>query len=252
MVEMLVVLPVLLLVGMLVVQYVLIFQARNALDYALNEAARQGAIDHASEAAVVGGLAAGLAPWLYGADGLPEKMLRERQAIVHVREGMALGWIRLAQRSPTLESFRDWAEPALDAHGEQIRGTDEIPNDNLDNRRLKAEPASGVAGRVHGEPVGRVSGQTLADANLLRLELHYGVRLGVPVVGKLVLETLQALQGCAGTAGNPLHDQGATAELDHCAFYRQGRIPVSAVATMRMMSPARRSSLLQAALLGQP
>ena len=249
---MLVVLPVLLLVGMLVVQYVLIFQARNALDYALNEAARQGAIDHASEAAVVGGLAAGLAPWLYGADGLPEKMLRERQAIVHVREGMALGWIRLAQRSPTLESFRDWAEPALDAHGEQIRGTDEIPNDNLDNRRLKAEPASGMAGRVHGEPVGRVSGQTLADANLLRLELHYGVRLGVPVVGKLVLETLQALQGCAGTAGNPLHDQGATAELDHCAFYRQGRIPVSAVATMRMMSPARRSSLLQAALLGQP
>ena len=78
MVEMLVVLPVLLLVGMLVVQYVLIFQARNALDYALNEAARQGAIDHASEAAVVGGLAAGLAPWLYGADGLPEKMLWER------------------------------------------------------------------------------------------------------------------------------------------------------------------------------
>lgn len=248
MVEMLVVLPALLLMALAVVQCVLVFQARNALDYALNEAARAGAVDHASETAIVRGLGAGLAPWLYGADRMEEKMLNEGRGMAHVVFGRGQGWIQLAQRSPTLESFRDWAEPALDAHGEEIRGTDEIPNDNLDNRRLKAQPRSGVAGVVNGEPMGQASGQTLADANLLRLEMQYGVRLGVPLVGKLALRTLMMLKGCNGL-GSLVGSVGESG--DACSFYRRGRIPVSVVATVRMMSPARRSSLLQAALPGQ-
>lgn len=248
MVEMLVVLPALLLMALAVVQCVLVFQAHNALDYALNEAARAGAVDHASETAIVRGLGAGLAPWLYGADRMEEKMLNEGRGMAHVVSGRVQGWIQLAQRSPTLESFRDWAEPALDSHGEEMRGTDEIPNDNLDNRRLKAQPRSGVAGVVNGEPIGQASGQTLADANLLRLELQYGVRLGVPLVGKLALKTLMTLKGCNGL-GSLVGSVGESG--DGCSFYRRGRIPVSVVATVRMMSPARRSSLLQAALPGQ-
>ena len=72
--------------------------------------------------------------------------------------------------------------PVLDRHGEPLAGLMEIPNDNLDNRRIRTEPASGAAGSLLGEPIGSVSGQTLADANLLRLELIYGVRLAVPVI----------------------------------------------------------------------
>ena len=95
---------------------------------------------------------------------MAEKMLKEQQARLHVTGGRAAQWIEVKQLSPTLESFSDWAGPALDPFGERIAGQDEIPNDNLDNRREKTMPTSGTSGYRGNEPIGRSSGQTLADA----------------------------------------------------------------------------------------
>lgn len=244
-VEMLVAVPALLLLAMAAVQFALVFQARHKLEYALNQAARQGAVDHASEMAIVSGLAAGLTPWLYNSRNIAEKIANEKLAMAHVVRGRAEGWIDLAQRSPTRESFRDWAEPALDAYGRVIPGQTEIPNDNLDNRRQKAQPASGVQSHVGGDPVGRASGQTLTDANILRLEMQYGVPLNVPLIGKSVLAMLRRFNGCDNFVGRVA---SLSDEVDRCRFYAAGRIPVSTVATVRMMSPARQSSLLGNAL----
>ena len=72
-----------------------------------------------------------------GAGSMAEKMLKEQQARLHVTGGRTAQWIEVKQLSPTLESFSDWAGPALDPFGERIAGQDEIPNDNLDNRREK-------------------------------------------------------------------------------------------------------------------
>ncbi|MDO5102216.1 MAG: TadE/TadG family type IV pilus assembly protein [Lautropia sp.] len=253
-VELIVALPVLLLLLLAIIQFVLVFHAKHSLDYALNEAARQGAVAHADPAAIKQGLANGLAPWLHGAKDWKSKLTAEAQAMIEVESGMRLGWLRLAQRSPTLESFEDWAEPALDAFGERIQGMDEIPNDNLNNRRLKTQPRSGSAGLRRGEPVGQRSGQTLGDANLLRLEMDYGVRLSVPLIGRLVLGALSSWNGCGDQA---LYQVGTP---DVCRYYKartllgkaDGRIPVKVVATMRMMSPARRSDWLQAAMNPPP
>jgi hypothetical protein len=218
-------------------------------------------------------------PYLEGASDWTGLLAAEAGAGEHVAQGAAAGWILLRQRSPTLESFEDWSEPALDAMGEPIAGLSEIPNDNLDNRRTRAQPVSGIAGVRMAEPIGRVSGQTLADANLLRLELVYGVRLGVPVVGSLVLRTLSAWNGCSSASPAPWlngpqgggqqpsagdREPGAnrlglvllgpvgplpSAQAWQCGFYgarddegrADGRIPVRLSATMRMMSTARRS-----------
>ena len=274
-VELLLALPVILLLGLGIVQFALVYQAKHALDHALTQAARQGAVDHASTESIRAGLASGLAPYLYGATDWDGLLQAELRAAGHVDEGSAAGWITLRQRSPTQESFDDWGEPALDAMGRSIPGMMEIANDNLDNRRLRMQPVSGVAAVHLSEPIGQASGQSLADANLLRLELVYGVRLVVPVVGPLVIRTLSIWNGCkpiprapaqgsatdAASAAPPPDRLGllvlgvVEAQVSQqpwmCQFLGSGdgegnaggRIPIRASSTMRMMSTARRSEL---------
>jgi hypothetical protein len=281
MVELLLALPVVMLLGLGIAQFTLIYQAKHALDYALTQAARQGAVDHASRESIRAGLAAGLAPYLYGASDWAGLLAAEARAGQHVDQGAAAGWIRLRQRSPSRESFDDWAEPALDTMGAPIPGLVEIANDNLDNRRLRMQPVSGLAGVHLSEPIGRLSGQTLADANLLRLELIYGVRLSVPVVGALIVRSLSLWNGCSLAGQWPGDSQAAQAfspgaaassgdrlgllllgsvgplnamQPWMCGFLDArdgegravGRIPIRASATVRMMSTARRSELTQA------
>jgi hypothetical protein len=156
--------------------------------------------------------------------------------------------MHLAQLSPTNASFDDWAEPARDANGGLMAEVREIPNDNL----VARAEASGAPA------VGAASGQALADANLLRLRLDYGVPLVVPVVGRLISSAVRVWNGCE--IGSP--KRIGLIRLDApqvnlgprpfpCAMYGSGiatasgvvtdtpRLPMSLVATIRMQSPAR-------------
>ena len=250
-IEALLALPILLLVGLGALQFALVYQARHALNHALIEAARAGSVAHADPAAIREGLARGLAPWLYGAADLVEHATAVVRAIVDVAEGEATGRIRIVVQSPTPASFDDWAEPAIDDAGMPIPGLREIPNDSLVHRARRTLPAGGTAGLRAGEPIGAASGQTLADANLLRLNLHYGVPLSVPLVGRFVAWTLRAWSGCAastprtlgivrlpGTGTGPSGPAGACTMLSEDG---QGGplLPVSVSATVRMQSTAR-------------
>jgi hypothetical protein len=110
------------------------------------------------------------------------------------------------------------------------------------------QPETGRAGDRAGEPIGASSGQTLNDANLLRLRLDYGVPMVVPVAGRLIAWALAAWDGC--TLGTPRR-YGALALdapamgglprpwscLVHAAPGRP-RMPVRLGATVRMQSPA--------------
>lgn len=259
--ETLIALPILLMFGLGALQAALVLQARHALNFALLEAARSGSVEHASPEAVRAGLARGLLPWLYGASDLSEYASNLARASLHLAQGEGTGWLILDQLSPTPESFNDWAEPARNANGELIEGLREIPNDNLAARSASAQPASGVSGRRGNEAIGMVSGQTLTDANLLRLRLDYGVPLVVPVVGRLMASVLRSWDGCEagapqrlgalrlGTPGNPIAPR-----LWPCLMYGQSRqsgaaeantprIPVRVLVTVRMQSPAREAGI---------
>lgn len=252
-VEFLVVLPVLLFVGLGALQFGLVFQAKHALNVALIEAARAGSVAHADPDAVRAGLARGLLPWLYGAADLGEYARNVARARAHVAQGEVLGWLRLEQLSPTPASFDDWSEPARDANGGVIDGLREIPNDNLPSRATRTLPARGAAGDRAGAPIGRGSGQTLADANLLQLQLEYGVALAVPVVGRLLAWTLRAWDGCAMPAPRRYGLLGLDAPLPpgrprprSCLMYglsdeARARLPIRLGATIRMQSPARQA-----------
>ncbi len=250
-IETLLALPVLLLVGGGALQFGLVYHAKHALNHALIEAARAGSVAHADQAAIRQGLARGLVPWLYGAADLGDYAVGLARATVHVAQAEALGGLRLERVSPSDASFADWAEPARDAAGEPLPGLREIPNDDLVHRARRTPPGGAVAGARHGEPIGAASGQTLADANMLRLRLDYGVPLSVPVVGRILAWSMRAWHGCGSVAplrlgtvelGSPPGPGGpawACAMLGVGGAADRPRLPVTLSATLRMQSPAR-------------
>lgn len=269
-VETLLAAPIVLLLGLSVLQWGLLFHGRGAVAHAAQEAARAGSVDHASAGAIERGLARGLAPWLYGASGPEEHAANLGRTRAHLSQGKAAGWASWRRLTPTAESFTDWAETARDENGEPIEGLLEIPNDNLTLRTGMRQPASGVAGYRGAEPIGSVSKQTLSDANLLKVEVVYGVPLTVPLIGRVGAWVMRAIDGCAGaggagsgSAGSAGATPGASLRLGTvdlgvpapsaaprrwtCAHYNalgedgrpRPRWPVRVSATVRMQSPAR-------------
>lgn len=269
MLEPLIAIPVLFMVGLCVLQVVLIFQARQALNFALIEAVRAGSVGHAAPQAIRSGLARGLMPWLYGAGTPSEYQANLGKSLLHVQAGEAVGWLMLQQLSPTSASFDDWAQAARDANGGVLEGVREIPNDNLRIRSATMLPNVGPAtGSQGAPPIGPASGQTLADANVLKLTLDYGVPLVVPIAGRLLSSSLGYLSGCDPKA-NPVGGVGANTRLTPgsltiaCTLLRTQpaigetgsvsyRLPIRVTALMRMQSPPRESADAASSLALQP
>jgi hypothetical protein len=259
-VESLLAVPIVLLLGLGALQWALLLHARTAVEFALVEAARAGSVGQARPEAIEAGLARGMMPYWQGLDAPGEWASTVAAAGLRLREGQAAGWIVWRQLSPTIESFGDWGEPARDTSGYPMPGTIEIPNDNLQWADLR-QPASGVAAMRGDEPIGARSEQTLNDANVLALELRYGVPMTVPLVGRIAVWLMRILDGCAAPSGLTLGtvDLGtpavsATPRAWACTMYLAPdasgnavpRWPVLAGASMRMQSPARRSAMTPA------
>lgn len=251
-VETLIALPLVLWLGMAALQWALIMNARTAIAYGLNEAGRAGSVAHADQSAIDLGLARGLAPFLFGAADPGSQQANVGRAQAHLTAGKSAGWVTLRQISPTDASFSDWAEAALGPDGEPDAAQLEIPNDNLRYRMRADRPKGGVDGYRGEEPIGAASGQTLLDANLLKLELVYGVPMTVPFIGRLTAWVLAQVDGCDAPAAKQvgLIDLGTPAVAARpwaCAFYQAlddngrllPRLPVRVFATVRMQSPAR-------------
>jgi TadE-like protein len=264
--ETLIAAPIVLLLGLSVLQWALVFHARTAVSYALQEAARAGSVANAETPAIESGLARGLVPYLIGAPDAAGYAASLVKSVAHVAAGRAGGWIVLNRIAPTRQSFEDWAEPGRDDDGNILAGEREIPNDNLTFRIATKQPATGVAGFRGDEPIGIASGQTLSDANLLKIELIYGVPMSVPLVGRIAIWMMKIIDGCQkpGARHLGLIDLGTpvpTPRTWTCPFYdaldevgRQSpRWPVKLSATVRMQSPARSAGEAihrQVALLG--
>lgn len=237
-VETLLAAPVVLLLGLSVLQWALVFHGHQAVSHAAIEGARAGSVAHGSGAAVNRGLARGLAPWMFGASDPVEFAQAVERAAAELARGRAAGWAAWRRISPTQESFADWGVPARDDEGEPIAGVVEIPNDNLGLAAGTAMPAGAIAGERRGQPIGAASAQTLADANMLKIEFTYGVPLVVPFVGRFAARVMQEVDGCSGAA-----PARAWACAHYAALDARGRAlprwPVRVSAAIRMQSPVR-------------
>jgi RHS repeat-associated protein len=158
--ETVVVLPVLALLGLSVMQWAFIYEAKSALNHATFMATRAGTTNQADPAAIRLELARSLAP-LYSPDRNLAGLLRAR---ARAAADIVLN-ARLRILNPTREAFDDFG---VDSAGD---GVLEIPFERLHVADTRVGPASGV---------------NIQDANLLKLEVVYGYELKVPFAGPVI------------------------------------------------------------------
>jgi hypothetical protein len=190
-----------------VLQVALLYTGRYVLDHATFLAARAGAVSHADRGTIERHLAKGLAPLRAGAreDITTGNVLREgtrayARAYVDV---LRPDRMRLRILNPTPASFADF--------GRVRDGRLEIPLD---------------LGQTFAA-VGPRSGQTLADATLLRLRVDYCQPLIVPLVDRATVAILRRFDP------DPFHQ----------ACYAARAVAIAAHALVQMHSPPRRAGM---------
>jgi uncharacterized membrane protein (UPF0127 family) len=208
MIEFAVVGPLIALLALGSLQYAMVFFAKNQINYASFMAAREGAMAHANLGAVERAYVRALVP-LYGGGETADELA---QSAAKASADMA-GNMKIEMLNPTKESFSDWDEPTL--HALLKTG----------NRRVI--PNTALPARLNQKGMHEVrasSGQSLQDANMLRLKITHGYLPKVPVVGKLYLAYLKWADAHTDAFQTKLIDDG--------------RIPVVTHVTLEMQSEA--------------
>jgi hypothetical protein len=194
------------LLGLSVLQYSMIFFAKNQINYATFMAAREGAVAHADLGAVQQAYVRALAP-MYGGGETPAELA---ESVAKASADMA-GNMQIEMLNPTKESFSEWNDEALQTL--------------LKTGNRHVIPNAALAARLkQSDEVRTSSGQSLQDANLLKLKMTHGYLPKVPILGKLYLTYLK----------------WADQHTDdfHTKLISNGRIPVVTHITIEMQSDA--------------
>ncbi len=202
-VEFTIVAPMITLLGMGIIQYGMLFFAKNNINHAAFMAARAGANEHADIAKVSDAYISALVPMYVS--GQSETDLVEARAKA---EADLDGKFRIELLNPTKESFDDWNDPAL----QKRLGTGE--------RRVI--PNSGQAFKT--DQVKSTSGQSIQDANLIKLRITHGFQPKVPFISHIYIWALEKL--------DPKVDSF------HTSLVQAGRIPVVTHVMLHMNSDA--------------
>lgn len=263
-VESLLALPVLLFVGFVIIQIGLLWHAKFAVSHAALIAARHASLHYGSNAAVRDGVVQGLFPLLGRANSISEISGGIFKSGAEVTQGIVMGWIRWEVLSPTRQSFVDWGAPGDPILSPGVSPGDiEIPAHGVAGLAARRRPTSGVAEVIQGLPVGARSGQTLLEANNLKLHLQVGIPLQMPLAGRLLARALSLWSGCGFGMGQPVHRVGlvdfgsdtapsllppsiecrALAAVDAQGHWRP-RWPIEASATVQMQTNARQSLMV--------
>ena len=192
-VEWLIVAPPMLFIILAIIQVGFIMMAKTSVNYAVFEAARAGSVNHADINTIDTAFANALVPFYGGGKTAPALAV----SLANATADLALSGTAITILNPTQESFMDF--------GVVENGITQIPNDNL---------------RYRATTPGANSGQSIQDANLLKVEVVYGYHLAIPLVNS----TITAM--------------AAVLDPAHALYYSNGRIPILAQATVRMQSAA--------------
>lgn len=215
-VEFVVVVPTVLFLLMNLIQYGLLYHTKSQLNYATFEAARAGTTQNANPAAIRTAFARAMTGYYGGGTTTAQLATSHAKAVADTTAVNA----RIEILAPTKESFDDYASPAL---ASKLKTTSRvIPNTNLAFIKCPMD----VPG-CNNDPKTNASGQTLADANLLKLRITYGIpeNKQIPLAGRFMNWAL----GVLNSGDTDAFRQGLVAAK---------RIPVVTHTVMRMQSPA--------------
>ena len=204
MTEFTIVAPILTLIGLAILQYGLLFFARNQYNHAAFMAARAGSTGNADLPTIRRAYVQALVPLYGGGVTTTELATSFGKAMTDVNANAVVDML-----NPTTESFSDWNDEALQATlgGGAHRV---IPNGGLAKKNPAILPAA--------------SGQNIHDANLLKLRITHGYKPQVPVVGPIYAKYLKWLDPGTSSVNTEL--------------ISRGRIPVVLHVTMHMQSDA--------------
>jgi uncharacterized membrane protein (UPF0127 family)/Flp pilus assembly protein TadG len=205
MIEFTVVGPIISMLGLTVLQYSMLFFAKGQINYAGFMAAREGAMAHADILSVQQAYVRALVP-LYGGGQTPAELANSLAKATADLGPNGAGNLNIELINPTSESFADWNDPAL--------------QQALNTGGKRVIPNAGQA--FKSQAVGATSGQTIQDANIIKLRITQGYLPKIPFVSKLYTTYLKWL--------DPHTDAFHTKLVD------AGRIPVVTNVTMQMQS----------------
>lgn len=219
-VEFVVIVPTLLMMILGVIQTGLVFHAKSNVNYATFEAARAGTVEHGKVDAMRAAFTRAIVGYYGGGRNTKEIAQSTEKALADITPAT----MQVELLSPTKESFDDYASPRLAAQLDVKARV--IPNNNLNAITCPIDRPG-----CNSNPQSNASGQTLSDANILRIKITYGIPAAkqIPLVGRLYVMVLRGLT-----------DLGLAADADPFkqALLAQGRIPVVVHTTMRMQSAA--------------
>lgn len=263
-IETLIALPILITLALTTVQMGLLWHAKYAVSHAAMVAARQASVNNGNQSAIRDGLVQGLMPLVGKVRSASELTGGLFRAGGELTMGLAAGWIQWQVLSPTQQSFLDWGRPAdVVASPDASRNDIEIPSAPMPALAMRLVPRSGVSQWASGLPVGSASGQTLVEANTLKLHLKVGAPLSMPIAGKLMARALAVWSGCGWSISAPTDRLGllnfgrgteasmlspsiecrALAARDSRGQWAP-RWPVAAFAVVTMQSSARQSVMV--------
>ncbi|MDQ6680634.1 MAG: pilus assembly protein, partial [Pseudomonadota bacterium] len=159
MIEFSIVGPIITLLGLAVLQYGMLFFAKNQINHAAFMAARAGATGNARMATVQTAYVKALIPLYGGGRSDSELAAAYAKAVADTA-----GHLQVQILNPTTESFDDFNDPAL----ENRYGARAISN----------------SGQAHRSPIDikPASGQNIQDANLIKLRITHGYEPKVPLI----------------------------------------------------------------------
>jgi uncharacterized membrane protein (UPF0127 family) len=202
-VEFVIVAPLISLMGLGIIQYALLFFAKGNINHAAFMAARAGANANADLGAVRNAYLGSLVP-MYAKGQSPQALVDARAAA----EKDLAGFIRIELLNPTKESFDDWNDPKL--------------QQKLKTGAKRVIPNSGLA--YKSVTVKAASGQSLQDANIIKLRITQGFEPKVPLISGIYTRMLGWLD--PNTDGF------------HTSVVQRGRIPVVTHVALQMNTDA--------------
>jgi outer membrane protein OmpA-like peptidoglycan-associated protein len=203
MVEFIYVAPMLLLIGLAILQYSLLYGAKNQINHAGFMATRAGSMHNATADSISTAYLRNLAPLYGGGRNAADVAEAVKRATADMQ-----GHYRIELINPTRASFDDFNDPLL----KKVLQTE-----------ARVIPNSGLAMRDPGV-IKSASKQNIFDANLLKVRITHGYKPGVLMVSVLFAKAL--------AAADDGKDKFATDLL------AVGRIPVSTDITLHMNSDA--------------
>jgi len=243
MTEFIIVFPVLFLLIFGALQFALLYHAKITLNYATFLAARSGAVSNAHIGIMENALARGMAPLYTHCDTAAEVIRARDQVRTEITSGFAFIEIlnppmQAFNNPATTGSIRDGSKPLVVNTG--ITPQDRvIPNDNLMFR-----PTTPGA-----------SGQSIQEANLLKIRAHYCYPLFVPLIDRLLVKIMTQTANTDKTS--PDYCPECQGIFQSTGTFERGcldndRFPITSQAIVRMQSRAIQSAMDPTTSSGYP